>query len=231
MGLSRCVGALCIILLLSVSAMPHTEANDSEVQPGPGLRFNELSEQAEKGDCVTYNKGAWRDCIGDELTTNSLAYYNSNPCCSDSVSLEGFGNIDPEVGSFTLGLKKQLITATANVKVPVYEVSSSSTSNSGDPQMPVATAVLALKLGCVNVINRHVALAGKSCTRGDCVTVKGDQSAYWCTSKAGDAALTGTMELRDHTKPKWKVDIAKLPAGYTLVARADLHTDTSKVTA
>ncbi|KAG5184228.1 hypothetical protein JKP88DRAFT_255553 [Tribonema minus] len=167
-----------------------------------------------------YSKGSWRDCTDSEVTTSS--YFTSINCCSDRDSLSGSADI-PEVGTFKLGLgKQQLITSTTSVKIPLFAGSSTSSG-----ETPAATAVVKFNIDCDNLINRHVTLAGDACTRGECYSTTGQQDNYWCTTKLGDATVTGTVELQGFSQPK--LDLAKLPSGYTMVARADLFIDNGKV--
>ncbi|KAG5175914.1 hypothetical protein JKP88DRAFT_283151 [Tribonema minus] len=174
---------------------------------------------------VRYHKGTWRDCTPDETSTSS-SYSASGSCCRDRVTLSGYATL-PEAppGTFKLGLKGKLITAKVDVAVPLDQSSSSSSDSNGASL--TATAVVKLQMDCVNVINRYTTQAGDSCVRGDCVSFTGEDDKYWCTTKADDATLTGTIELKGDIA--LTVDLAKLPAGYTMSARADFEADNGKV--
>ncbi|KAG5188836.1 hypothetical protein JKP88DRAFT_287164 [Tribonema minus] len=184
---------------------------------------------------VNYKKGKYRNCKPDELTSTSSAVSSSNSCCSDSTSLYGsVEDISSEVGTFTLGLKKdsELITAFAKVRVPLYDSSSTSSSHDEAPPALAATgsssmALVTLKMDCTNVLNRHVTKAGDLCTRGECIHSSGQEDKYWCTTKWDDAALSGTFEVAvkfDPSRGQSKINLAKLPPGYTLRARAQTFT-------
>ncbi|KAG5186853.1 hypothetical protein JKP88DRAFT_348056 [Tribonema minus] len=183
---------------------------------------------------VSFDKGTYRDCTDAELSTTSLSYSSSNPCCSNTTSLYGYENIDSGVGTFKLGLTSQnLITAKATVTVPLYDSSSSSTSSSGTSPPPVkaATAKVTLKIDCTDSLNYQVTLTGDRCVRGDCVSSSAEQNDYWCTTKLDGAALTGTIGVQGKGLNQPKIDLANLPAGYTLVARTDFYTEDGKTIA
>ncbi|KAG5175916.1 hypothetical protein JKP88DRAFT_336884 [Tribonema minus] len=184
---------------------------------------------SESSVSISYRRGMWRDCEPDETSTSTYGggYYGfDKSCCSDTLHLTGYTSV-PEVGIFRLGLKDKLITAVANIEVPLDQTSSSSSGdNTGGT---IVTAKVSLQMDCVNVINRHNIFAGDFCLRGDCVSSTGEQDINWCATAANtdDAVLTGTIELTGDVK--LKVDLAAPPTGYTVSARADFEADKGKV--
>eukprot|EP00611_Tribonema_gayanum_P002244 TRINITY_DN1162_c1_g1_i2.p1 TRINITY_DN1162_c1_g1~~TRINITY_DN1162_c1_g1_i2.p1 ORF type:complete len:291 (+),score=85.52 TRINITY_DN1162_c1_g1_i2:338-1210(+) len=183
---------------------------------------------------VSYTKGAYRPCTDQEVSTSSYGIYSTDTtCCSDAVTLSGEESI-AKAGSWQFDLSKQdLITSALNINIPLQENASTTTSNSGGGgggagEPATGTAVVTLNVDCVDVISRHSTTTADSCTRGECVSSSGQQNKYWCTKKLNDAKVTGTVRVRGQGLNQPKIDLAKLPAGYTVAARADFGVETGK---